>query len=837
MAGVIGLIGRDIGRLRNVGTFSRANRDRRRSPTVVLWGLAVALSIAALVSLGYAAGSGPPGKGHNGFWDSLDRTLTRPSVSLPLTFAILTCLAYAGRRVRFEWLAWRPGRIQVPDFDASQLKGISPAQLTSAFRARLARMRLTSSHAIPSAQPEDNFLDVLGAAKGTSSNVLGTLVGLLRAAVPTFAYEMRGVVVERSGPPRDYQVSVQIARLPDEGNSVEIVDTDLHRAIQRAADSATAAILPRTRLCKGPWVAWRRYTMPGELFSCYENACAEEESRGYDQAYDLYYGALERDPMNSMLRLQLGLLQEKLHMFLEALVTYTAMTDTTLPAGAELPPGLYSRRAERARTRALLIARYRRALLLGEGSFLEEWFKPASARHLDRAQRLAALRGQLLPWLEKSTLPRVAYDALLANRSGPTGEEPSADDRRRIRGALTTCAIDEVHELRRDLPLSWRLRRRPPLTRRALQLTKLCIEQRALLAVVPGDGAPRHTPAAKLERQIDDIERWRWVQPRRPLRHWGEQYNAACLYAIPLMQEPDELTDKVAYTERLADLAVDRLELAAACADSSFIARQRDWITSEDPDLDGLRRQPRFKAFESAYFPAGAPTPRRPKEVQRLAELRCTRDLLATAARGWEAAWHARASTMRDTKPQDPVDWWRDEHDAWRQVHDVALHHNWRARLALAEASRGWHLSYGVDPVEPRFGRYEDEVLGAADDRLDEAAQREIKLIHDRLSELSGKLSETDGGHRFEALTSGFSGLDVFDATPDLFTPAMRSKLCARQARVWRRLSEWLLAAEGSTEREVDALEQELARARRLWRRTSLTVAARRAFGGWLRSR
>jgi hypothetical protein len=836
--GAINLTRREASRVRNIGSFSRATRYRRRSPTVALWSFALTLSIGALVSLGYVVGSGPPGKGQNGFWDSLDRALTQPSVSLPLTFAILTCLAYAGRRVRFEWLAWRPGRIQVPDFGAPGLTSGSPVQLTRAFRDHLAGMRLASSGAAPAAQPQTDFLDVLGAAKATSSDVLGTLLGLLRAAVPAFTYEMRGVVVERAGPPRDYKVSVQIVRLPGEGDTIEVTDADLDDAIRRAADWATAAILPRTRLCKGPWVAWRRYAMPGPLFSAFENACAEETRRCYDQAYDLYYRALDRDPMNRMVRLQLGQLQEKRHMSLEALATYTAVVDTALPAGRNLPPGLYTRRAERVRTQALIIARYRRALLLAEGSFLKEWFEAVSERHIERAQRLAALRAQLTPWLGES-VPAEHADALPLIRSGPKDRELSADELKRLHGALAACAIEEVRRLTRDLPLAWRLRRRPPLTRRALELTHRCIKQRAALADALGDGSPRHTPVAELNKQIDDLERWRFVQPRRPLRRWEEHYNAACLYAIPLLEEPTGLTDQAAdaYTKRLASLAVARLERAAACADSSFIARQRDWITSEDPDLDGLRRQPRFNAFESAYFPADAPTPRRPKDVEELSELRCTRELLANAARGWEAAWHARASTAPESEGEDPVHWWTDEHEVWRHVHGVALHHNRRARLALAEASRKWHLSYGIDAVEPIFGLYEQSVLEAGDEAVDEAAAHEIRMIHERLSELSRKLSMPDEEHSFEDLAPGFSELDIFDAGATLFTPAMRSRLCARQARVWRRLNDWLLAPQGTAEQKLHALEKELARAQCLWRRTRVTVAVRRASSLWLRLR
>jgi hypothetical protein len=103
-------------------------------------------------------------------------------------------------------------------------------------------------------------------------------------------------------------------------------------------------------------------------------------------------------PMNRVIRLLLGQLQEKLHMSLEAIATYTAMIDAARPAGAGLPPGLYTRRAERERTRALLIARYRRAVLLVDDSVMADWFAHGQGK---RARRHSELRNQLAPWLSK----------------------------------------------------------------------------------------------------------------------------------------------------------------------------------------------------------------------------------------------------------------------------------------------------------------------------------------------------------------------------------------------------------------------------------------------------
>lgn len=821
------LIGRELERLRNLRRFSRAARHWPSWPTALLWSAVLIAAIAGLLALGYYAGRSSPSGSE--FPDSLRKTIVKPSVSLPLAFVILTWFAYAFRRVRLEWLAWRPGRIRVPDFSAPDIKAASAQQLTDTFRERLGRMRLASSVAAPGAQPESDFIDVLGSGGASASNILGTLLGLLRAAAPSFAYELRGVVVERAGPPHEYRVSLQIDRLPNHGSTqVDVADPDLDRAIRRAADFATAAILPRTRLCRGPWIAWRRYGMPGELFNAYEEACDHEGRRRYDLAHELYYRALEYDPMNMMLRLQLGQLQEKLNKFLEALVTYTAMDFVATPADGNLPAGLYSRRAERERARALLLARYRRAVLLAEGSFVDDWSDPTAqashgaARSGDqRAARRRALRNQLLPWLEER-LAAIGEDAGVALlRRTAEGEQLCKEPRQALHRALSECAKREIAILAPALPLGWRLARRPPLTARALALTALCIAERGRVAP-PMSGAPR--TVAQLAKDVRKIEKPYPRYRRQTLRRWEEQYNAGCLFAIALL---DESEDKDA---DYAKAAIDRLERAAASADSSYIARQRDWVTTEDPDLDGLRQLSAFKAFEAQYFPAGKPVARRPSEERDLIEIRCTRDLLAEAARAREGIWRARATGARTLGVGEQ--WWKDEHEVWRRVHAVAVNGDWRARLELVHAARGWQGSKGSgrDRVEPVFTRYEHEPLQVIDADVDEAARDEIKETGARLSAvaraIAGPRATAASLHVF---TWGISVLELYDAEPAALAPDMRIKLCANQAAVWRAVHRWLELAEGRAERHHGhSFELQLKRAQRLWRRGDRRLAARR---------
>ncbi len=792
---------------------------------MLLWSGSVIGALALLLGLAYLAGGGRQ-PGGSELLDAVRKTAAEPSVALPLAFALLIALAYGARRLRLEWLAWRPGRIQVPDFTAPGIASASARQLSDKFRDRLAGMRLASSTAAPSTQTESNFLDVLGSTGVSSSNVLGTLLALLQAAVPSFTHEIRGTVVELAGSPRKYRVSLQIARLPNGGFSqVDVEEADLDRAIRRAADSATAAILPQTRLCRGPWVAWRRYTMPGELFSAYEDACRHEEQRHYDLAHELYYRALEYDPMNLMLRLELGQLQEKLQMFLEALVTYTAMEFIARPADAALPAGLYRRRAERERERALLLARYRRAVLLAEWSFVREWSETAAGDSA-RAVRGGALRDQLRPWLarrlgqsESSRNESPAAMALLDRLA--MGKPLCRQQQLDLHGALTKLAGDEIARLRRDLPHWTWLGRRPPLTVRALDLTGLCIDERGR-ASPPREGRPR--TVRELKTAVRKIEKPYPRLRRQTLQRWSEHYNAACLFAIALLGEVDE-RDRDKYAEH----AIERLERAAASADSSFIVRQRDWVTTEDPDLDRLRPRAPFKAFEAQYFPASQPTVRRPIDEPQLAEVRCTRDLLIAVARAWEEVWRKRAAAAPEDGPRVGERWWRDEHEAWRHVHEVSLKRDWRSRLELVQATRRWQASYGLERVESVFARYEQDALAVREDsEVDTVAEGEIEATNKRLSDVaqailaSNSNSNSNGNGAapapFRGFTWGVSVLDRCDEEPGSLTCKARARLYRRQALLWRATHRWVELADGEgPDDHRKRFADELAGAKRLW--------------------
>jgi hypothetical protein len=246
--------------------------------------------------------------------------------------------------------------------------------------------------------------------------------------------------------------------------------------------------------------------------------------------------------------------------------------------------------------------------------------------------------------------------------------------------------------------------------------------------------------------------------------------------------------------DRLAREAVAHLEHAASCADSGYIATRRDWVLAEDPDLDGLRRHPRFKAFEAHFLPAGRPTPRRPERVQRLETARYVQDLVAASAQRCRALWQARQG-------EPDVAWWQAEQRAWQAIDRLAVHHrHWRSRLDLSAALE----------VEVPFRRYDEAPLASASDehRVGALAHAELVASDARLAELARRID----GRLDDAIDRWIERLRG-DAAP---SPAALAAVLERHVAVWERLGEWFCAAQPDAERAGDRFARELARLLRL---------------------
>lgn len=802
-------------RLGRGDSHARSARHPARWPTVLGWSTGVALAVAGLLFLAHLTGNGEA-DGASGFWASLEATAERPAVSAGLAFALLAFGAWCLRRVLLELLAWWPGRIDVPDFRAgSGLEETELAQVTMRFRHRLAKLRLQGNDrsAVPGVAPAGDFVDVLQRGGVDGKGVLGTLLGLLRAAVPTHAYEVSGVAFRRAPAP-SYGITVQVSRLPSLSDPpLTVFDTSWEGVCRRAADQVTAAVLPRTRRCQRPWTAWRGRVMPPTLLERFELAMDREESGRFDEALGLYHEALDLDPMNLGIRLQIGFLEERLGLFLDALAGYDGMLAITHPAGRRgLPRRLYSARARRARRRILLVARYRRAVLLAGDRVAGQWRRgaagpPGREGETRRDRQRARLRAQLRPSL-KAAVGRSGDTAdarrLLAEPKGMNGPGDALEPE--LRRALQLAAADELRELRTGRagtpfgrPIGWW---RSPVSRKAILLAEACVRRRLALddrsATATAPGTWTASPA-ELEHQVHRIGGF------RGLRRWQEQYNAACVFALALMD--GSLTKADARV--LGRLAVERLELAAACADSAYVAQRRDWLVSEDPDLEGLRPRAAFKRFEARYFPSATATPSRPRGCHEWEMSRYVRDLLVAAADRREAIWHRRRRELPDRPDNhEMLRWWKEEADAWRLVRGVAVERrHWKTRADFVAAMTAWSLRAGLDGFAVRFPTYSDPDL-----KGDEELKAIIAGADARLDLLAAAL---DGGRRGAAgrrslpaqIERRRAELRELDVRGECLERLRAKRRCDEHAAHWQRLKEWLEEEPGPAPSPARAME------------------------------
>jgi hypothetical protein len=385
--------------------------------------------------------------------------------------------------------------------------------------------------------------------------------------------------------------------------------------------------------------------------------------------------------------------------------------------------------------------------------------------------------------------------------------------RRRLEELLVRTAIQELSELRRQLP-----RHRPrsdgELSRQAVDLAGLWMQQRlARLRSGPV------LAADELGRSIRKIE-----GRTRGFRRWQEHYNAACVYALPLLagtsgRDKDEV-------DEFSTLAVDRLKKAIACADSGYIASRRDWLISDDPDLDGLRPERAFKSFEAMYFPAAARTPRRPRDLHKWEVSRYTIDLLAATAERWEEGWRRRKGGVEsDVDVAVLAEWLRVEVSAWNRVRKVAIdHRHWQSRMALVKDMRRWTISQGLRPLEVRFPRFTEEDASWLDEDREKApdVSRMVKANGRRLETLADTIERYDGQTGSCRLVADLerwqSELVRLDISAQRLGRGEAARLCESHAVLWRALQGYLRGGDQKLAKAIEETERMWIAVTRSWR-------------------
>jgi hypothetical protein len=709
-----------------------------------------------LVAVAHVHGDKP--EDVSGFPDAELATLSEPAVAAAASLLALVLVAWSIRRLMLEYLGWRPGPIVVRTFVAPE-EEITPAdaeRLTTSFRDRLSMSHLQSAAAVPAVAEQGDFLDVLARGAVDGGGTLGLVTTFLRAGLPDHAYEVNGALVKRDGS-LPYGVTVQVARLPGKGAGGHTVwDRSWEGAVRKASDHATAAILPQTQACRSPWSGWRGYYMPPELLRAYEDAADCEESRRYDEALGYYYEALDQDPMNLGLRLQIGYLQEKLRLYLDALDTYEGILTIADPPGPRRffrPRRVreirmaYRWKARWDRDRRILVTRYRRAVLLGGGQVARHWVKPdtGTKRDEERADlrdRLAASLTELFEQAVKreceaelagtAAAKKLEHWKMALNESSIDPAELPRDDLEHLLLLGSLCAFDDVVH---RIPLVRAPWRRRALSRQAVRVSRLIVKERLheLLALPHATAEGEYPYVEGIKKELARVESGRF-------HRWQEHYNAACVFALPLIR--DENQPERDDAPELARLAILRLEHASARADSAFLASRRDWVLTEDPDLSGLRRRREFKAFEAAYYPSASRPPQRPPKAHRWEASRYTIDLLQAATRRWEDAWRERAADAAAAQLDVLAGWCADDMAASKLVRDVAVdYRDWHTRNALLTRMRELSTENGFEPLSVPFPRFPADGDWTGDmKQIQEATKDDIEANTKRLEALEHEL-------------------------------------------------------------------------------------------------
>jgi hypothetical protein len=780
---------------------------------VPLWGSGIVAATAALAGLAFLVGRVPDEPGNTG--EAMLLAGSSPGISIAIACGALVLATWCVRNLALLSLAWRPGSIHVSEFTKGSDGLEAPAdKLTMDFRRRLATLQLQSPTPVPGAPPASDFLDVLDRSGANINNPLQTLLSLLRAAKPTYAYEVHGVLLEREKRPR-HGVAIEVIRAPSEGLATTTVWGDgWECALRKAADEATAAILPQTRACRAPWAGWRGYRMPGRLLHMYEEGARLEHERRYDEALDHYYEALKDDPMNMVLRLRVGQLQERLGLLLDAFATYSGIGASADPAAVREPGLPYRSVARRERRRAQLSASYRRIVLLGSRVLAEQWrtvpSDPPTERDIQRERLRSCLRPRLMEELSGYVVARKQLADLL--------REPDCHDE------LATLRLREVlarHALALSEPLRPRRDRRSTLTPATVRLTEVCIQTRLdYVRHELGEDVRWPPTVSEIDRQVDSIE-----NRLRGFRRWHEHYNAACAYALPLLDGGEADHDDDPERAALARAAVRRLEAANACADSAYIASRRDWMVSEDPDLGGLRARAEFAEFEVMQLPSSAVTPRRPVAVQQLESSRYVRDLLLAASSQWQSVWRIRRAEL----PAEPdvatvLEWVADELRSWDAIRTVARHYRHSgSRLTLIHCLQDGAGRYGHAAPPVGFPRYErDPLEGArARRRCDDEAKRELEAADarlDRLREIVHGRSQERTARFAQDLENWRARLRGHQAEARPVDARQVTQICDLHAALWQQLGEWIEADEDAAVARERAFKQTVAKVRGHWR-------------------
>ena len=316
----------------------------------------------------------------------------------------------------------------------------------------------------------------------------------------------------------------------------------------------------------------------------------------------------------------------------------------------------------------------------------------------------------------------------------------------------------------------------------------------------------------------------------RGFTRWQEHYNAACVYSLPLLLDEAHRPGR-RESAILASLAVQHLEEATACADSGYVASRRDWVLSDDPDLDGLRAETSFKRYEANFFPSSERTVRRPRELHKWELSSYTFDLLSATAERWEQAWVQRGQKLERTiSLSELAGWCEVELEAWKRVRQVAVHHrHWETRVKLIKRMQRWQPVHGFDPIEVGFPCFADSSGWGSEDEPPPDVNAVVESNDRRLAALAGLVDQAEGADRCDSLIADLGNSRIALVrlgAPRRTVPHVEvARLCESHGALWAALGRYLAdpgeSADGRLAEAVASTEGIWQRIRRSWNEDS----------------
>ncbi|MEV6878548.1 hypothetical protein [Amycolatopsis sp. NPDC051128] len=708
-------------------------------------------------------------------------TWTFLQTSVVIISAVLT-LYFVGK-ARLEAAAFRANQIDIRLFVDERPEGShdreidSAVELTATFKRFLNDSRLYTPTPVPGAGSSYDFIQIVEHAGDSADGWWKAATKLIRLAQPPAAFTVTGTVRPGNTPGR-HQLILELVRVPRFAASPLVIeDENWPRVLHRAANAVAALVIPRSAYVRTNihWAAWRDAKIPYELFDAYQRANHFITYRRYDEALAEYYRAVSLDPSNVYIRLEIAALQEQLDLHLDALATY----DDVITVCSRGHPTLarwwigpdfarQPRDAGRARDVALLIARYRHALVLGHGdSIAGSWWvrrttagAPGDARALRRAELRAALELRFRRYvdLDIRTGPepvprerrlelhrrvlRAPAEELVVHRATPAQLAEYHQRAAEMRSYFCALSQYEIERLIEDYARFGRRWRRSwqQLTNRALALSLVwAVLRRAMADVEPGTGAvpvPRPAYPASRVRLADVCPDRHWppdpralddtVEAAGPRKSWEECYNAASVYAVAMLEVGPrgerDLRDHARNPrldgearDEVARRAVRELYQAATISHSGRLPERRSWVMGEDPDLAALRGHELFRVFEMVTFSPDRAAPLRPQRAQVWEQVSYVRRLVGEIAGCRAHFWRVRALDPGPAPDGRTLDRWRaGDRDAWRKLTSLATgKQDWYTRYQAICAFREWAADSGYPGAIAGFPLYCEDRLHA----------------------------------------------------------------------------------------------------------------------------